>query len=129
MATSKPLHILITDAHKPAGLGAIRSLGRAGYKIVAAYPQDIRCSASVWSRYCSGLLCYPDAWRQHFEFRDWLYAQAHRGTFDVILPISEASIVGVAAVRKDLSSDILLMLPSELSCPMGDLLRAGAPIS
>lgn len=112
---AKPLRILLTNAHKPAGLGAMRSLGRAGHTIIAAFPQGSERPASIWSRYCSGTLDYPDPWRYQFEFRDWLHKQAHSGTIDAVLPISEACIIGVAAMRKDLPSDFLSILPSDAS--------------
>lgn len=111
----KPLNILVTDAHELAGLGAVRSLGRAGHTVVAAYPQGIERPASVWSRYCSGKLRHPDSWRHQFEFRDWLRDQGNHGIFDAVLPISEASIVGAASVRRDLPRDFLPILPSDSS--------------
>ena len=37
-ATDKSLRILVTDAHKLAGFGAVRSLGRAGHHVIAGYP-------------------------------------------------------------------------------------------
>jgi hypothetical protein len=55
------MRILVTDAHELAGLGAVRSLGRAGHEVTAAYPAGPRLAAT-WSRsrlrYCS----YPDPW-------------------------------------------------------------------
>jgi predicted ATP-grasp superfamily ATP-dependent carboligase len=109
----KPFRILVTDAQELAGLGAVRSLGRAGYTAIAAYPEGLERPASVWSRYCSGELRYPDSWRYQFEFRDWLRDRANNGAFDAVLPISEASVFGVASVRKDLPGEILPILPSD----------------
>lgn len=107
------LRILVTDAHKLAGLGAVRSLGRAGHTVVAACPQGIDRHPSVWSRYCTDHVYYPDSRYYQFEFKDWLRDQARRGTFDAVLPISEASVVGVASVRKELPSEVLPILPSD----------------
>src|SRR5687768_4225757 len=94
--------ILVTDARMRAALGAIRSLGRAGHTVMAGYPETSRRPASVASRYCSGILCYPDPRRQLSLFREWLLDQANRYSVDTILPVTEASLVGVAGVRKDL---------------------------
>jgi predicted ATP-grasp superfamily ATP-dependent carboligase len=46
-------------------------------------------------------------------FREWLSDQAKRHTIDAVLPIAEASLVGVAAIRKNLPSAILPMVPSD----------------
>lgn len=107
------LRILVTDAHKLAGLGAVRSLGRAGHTVLAGFPQGLEQHPSIWSRHCSGHLYYPDARYYQFEFKDWLRDQAHRGTFDAVLPITEHSIAGVASVRKELPSELLAILPSD----------------
>lgn len=111
--TDKALRILVTDAHKLAGFGAVRSLGRAGYRVVAGYPHGEERPAGAWSRYWSSESCYPSPRLHHFEFRDWLLDQASRGTFDGILPVVESSIVGVASVRRQLPSGFLTILPSD----------------
>ena len=111
--TVRPLRILVTDVHKLAGLGAVRSLGRAGHTVVAAHPPSIDRSPAVWSRYCSDRVYHPDSQHSQFEFKDWLRDQASRGSFDAVLPITEASVVGVASVRKELPSELLLILPSD----------------
>ena len=112
-ATNKALRILVTDAHKLAGFGAVRSLGRAGHHVIAGYPHGEEQPVGAWSRYWSGESCYPSPRLHHFEFRDWLLDQASRGTFDGILPVVESSVVGVASVRRQLPSDFLVILPSD----------------
>jgi protein-tyrosine-phosphatase/predicted ATP-grasp superfamily ATP-dependent carboligase len=112
-ATNKPIRILVTDAHKLAGIGAVRSLGREGHRAVVAYPHGEERPASAWSRYGSSELCYPGPRLHHFEFRDWLLDHARRGTFDAILPVAESSIVGVASVRRELPSGFLTILPGD----------------
>lgn len=111
--TVRPLRILVTDTHRLAGLGAVRSLGRAGHIVVAAHPPDTSRSPTIWSRYCSDHVCHPDSRQSLFEFMDWLRGQARRGTFDAVLPITEPSIVGVASIRKELPREMLLILPSD----------------
>jgi protein-tyrosine-phosphatase/predicted ATP-grasp superfamily ATP-dependent carboligase len=112
-AANKPLHILVTDAHKLAGLGAVRSLGRAGHRVIAGYPQGEEQPAGAWSRYWSSELRYPSPRLHHFEFRNWLFDLASRGTIDGILPVVESSIVGVASVRRELPSGFLTILPGD----------------
>jgi protein-tyrosine-phosphatase/predicted ATP-grasp superfamily ATP-dependent carboligase len=112
-ATDKSLRILVTDAHKLAGLGAVRSLGRAGHHVIAGYSDGDEKPAGAWSRYWSSESCYPSPRLHHFEFRDWLVDKARRGLFDGILPVVESSIVGVASVRRQLPGDFLTILPSD----------------
>jgi protein-tyrosine-phosphatase/predicted ATP-grasp superfamily ATP-dependent carboligase len=109
----KGLSILVTDADNLPGLGAIRSLGRAGYRVIAGYPTGNDRPAGAWSRYWRAELCYPSPRLKHFEFREWLQDQARRGTFDVILPVAESSVVAVASVRNQLPDGFLAIVPSD----------------
>jgi len=108
-----PLRILVTDAHFRAGLGAVRSLGRAGHTVIASYPEGWPPPPTVSSRYCSDVLRSPDPRRQQSLFREWLSDQAHRHSADAILPIDEASLVAMAAIRKDLPGDVVPILPND----------------
>ena len=105
--------ILVTDADKRAGLGAMRSLGHAGHTVIAGYREGLGRPASVSSRYRSELLCYPDPHHRQSLFREWLFDQANRHTVDAILPVAEASLVGVAAIRNTLPGDVLPIVPSD----------------
>jgi protein-tyrosine-phosphatase/predicted ATP-grasp superfamily ATP-dependent carboligase len=109
----KGLPILVTDADNLPGLGAIRSLGRAGYRVIAGYPASNDRPAGAWSRYWRAELGYPSPCLKHFEFREWLRDQASRGAFDVILPVAESSVAAVAAVRKELPDGFLSILPGD----------------
>jgi protein-tyrosine-phosphatase/predicted ATP-grasp superfamily ATP-dependent carboligase len=109
----KPLRILVTDADTTAGLGAVRSLGRAGHTVIAGCAIDTNEFAFSWSRYCSDYLRYPNPYSHQSKFRDWVCDQASQGAFDVLLPVSESCIVGVAAVRSQIPTGILPILPSD----------------
>jgi NAD(P)-dependent dehydrogenase (short-subunit alcohol dehydrogenase family) len=89
----RSLRILITDAERLFGLRAIRSLGRAGYTVIAAYRKSPERAVSLSSRYCAGSLCYPDPWCNHFELRDWLRHQTNRGEFYAVLAITATCFV------------------------------------
>ena len=94
------MRILVTDAQELAGLGAIRSLGKAGHDVTAGFPSNLRRPASVYSRYCSGQRAYPDPWVSQPQFRQWLIR--HNSEFDLVLPISEAALL--AAYRLKLAA-------------------------
>jgi hypothetical protein len=89
----RSLRILITDAEQLFGLGAIRSLGRTGHTVIAAYRKGLGRAVSLSSRYCLGSLCYPDPWCNHFELRDWLRHQTDRGEFHAVLAITATCFV------------------------------------
>jgi protein-tyrosine-phosphatase len=101
--------ILVTDAHELAGLGTVRSLGRAGFAVTLAIPDHVRRCAAESSRYAGRTLHYPDPWKRHAEFGAWLERQSASGDWLRIFPIAEAAIAAAAAVRtKDPTAPLLL---------------------
>jgi len=106
------LSILVTDTQELAGLGVVRSLGRAGYRVTAGHPFSVP-PAARYSRYCRGHIAYPDPWLRHAEFREWLKTVLSTGDYDAFLPIAEAPIAAAAAMRTQLPSEVILILPSD----------------
>jgi protein-tyrosine-phosphatase/predicted ATP-grasp superfamily ATP-dependent carboligase len=107
------MRILVTDAHELAGLGAIRSLGRAGHQVIAGYPAQLRRPASTYSRYCAAYRAYPDPWRSQSEFCAWFAANSL--DIDAALPVSEAAIVAATSSRPRLSTAVALIVPPAAS--------------
>jgi protein-tyrosine-phosphatase/predicted ATP-grasp superfamily ATP-dependent carboligase len=101
------MRILVTDAHELAGLGAIRSLGRAGHELVAGYPGKSPRPASTYSRYCGARRTYPDPWLSQPDFARWLLANA--ADVDLVLPISEAALVAAVSCRAQLPPQALVV--------------------
>ncbi len=108
-----PRRILVTDAQELAGLGAIRSLGRAGHILIAGYPSGQKPPPAKFSRYCAEQICHPDPWSQHFELRDWRLKAARSGRYEGLLPTTEATIPAAQAIRADLEQHLVLLLPKE----------------
>ena len=100
------MHILVTDAHELAGLGAIRSLGRAGHRVIAGYPSNLQRPPSTYSRYCDTRRTYPDPWLSQPDFCQWLIANAP--DLDLVLPISEAALLAAVSCRSQLPSEALV---------------------
>jgi protein-tyrosine-phosphatase len=126
--------VLITDAHELAGLGAVRSLGRAGFDVTLGIPEGMRGCAAQRSRYAGGTLRYPDPWKRQPEFRTWLGQQSASGRWRFILPIAEAAIAGAAAVRPGgaaapllLPNDALLAYTLSKFAATAAALEAGIP--
>src|SRR5688572_8042028 len=107
----RSLRVLITDGHALAALGAVRSLGRAGHRVVVARSSTVAVAPAAWSRYQVGHGTHPDAYNRHEELRAWLLAQARTDAYDAILPISEAAIVAAAADLDELSRHARLVMP------------------
>lgn len=104
------MRILVTDAQELAGLGAVRSLGRAGHHVVAAYRQGLQRPASTYSQYCEAHRTHPDPWLSQLEFGHWLLANAPN--VDLVLPITEAAILAAASCRSRFPSSATLIAPS-----------------
>ncbi len=111
MTAASHLRILLTDVHELAGLGAARSLGRAGHRITGVSPDDLGRPPAALSRYVAQIRRAPDPWQCHAAYRDYLLAEATRGDYDAILPVSEASIAALAAVQDALPARVLLLMP------------------
>lgn len=107
------LRILVTDADQLPALSAVRSLGRAGHYVVAAYPHGSPRATAAFSRYVRECLTHPPPYRHHQEFCGWLIKELAGGAYDVLLPISEAAIFAAAALRQELSRYAQLLIPSD----------------
>lgn len=101
--------VLITDGHELAGLGAARSLGRAGFQVTVAVPQGIDAPVGT-SRYVARVIDSPNPWREQPAFR--LFLQRASTQHDVLWPVSEAAIFATAACRRELSA-MRLLIPSD----------------
>ncbi len=90
--------VLVTDGHERAALAVVRSLGRAGYRPFVCSPRA-RALAGA-SRYCARQTAVPDALEQPALFAvavDRLVRQWH---IDVLLPITEASLLALLPERQ-----------------------------
>jgi predicted ATP-grasp superfamily ATP-dependent carboligase/protein-tyrosine-phosphatase len=112
--------ILVTDAHELAGIGAVRSLGRAGHRVTGLYsPAALRKDGVpgflppvALSRHVAQVRAAPDPWTDQRAFAQVLLAAAQSGEFDVILPVSEAAIMAAQSIRAQLPERLLLLMPT-----------------
>jgi len=93
-----------------AGLGAIRSLGRAGVPVVALDPEPSRVGFA--SRYCTGRRC-PHPVDEPDQLLEFLIAQA-RGESQrpVLSPASDAWVLFLSRHRDELRDSFRFNLPS-----------------
>ncbi len=90
--------VLVLDGHSRAALETLQSLGRAGVQVdIAAEGTD--CLA-FHSRYAVSKLRQPT--QDHIsDFRDWLREQDRQRSYELIVPATEASLLGLCALAED----------------------------
>lgn len=113
------VRVLVTDGHELAGLSASRSLGRAGYQVTALLPTPCpsdRPPVVLASRYVSSIRRGSDPWHNPAAFAQEVLAlidrDRSREQLDVVLPISEAAIYALDAVRAEVPDSVKLLMPS-----------------
>lgn len=94
----------------PTGLGAVRSLGRAGVR-VAGFDSDPKMPGFV-SRYCEAGVC-PDPVADPEGLAAFLLDRAPAGERPVLFPASDAFVLFVSRHREALSGAYAFALPGE----------------
>ena len=78
------MKIFITDAAYKHTLGAVRSLGKKGYHIIAG--SSTAFSQAQFSKYCRERVRYPDP-RNEKEFMNYILNYIRDSDIDILLPI------------------------------------------
>src|SRR5215475_11767966 len=100
--------ILLGNANYYGTLAAVRSLGRAGVKVVTVDPSRI-CHAR-YSRYSSQHLTCP-AFEESGAWAEWLLRRARIGPRRAVYATSDAVSFALARYRNELSADFELYQP------------------
>ena len=90
--------ILVTDGGERAALAVVRSLGRAGYRVHVC-SRHRHCLASA-SRHSVASASVPDPSSSPEEYVTAIETLVHRGKIDVVLPITEASLLALLPARE-----------------------------
>jgi len=90
--------VLVLDGHSRAALETLQSLGRAGLHVDIA-AESGTCLA-FHSRYASQKLHQP-AQDPVADFHAWLRLQDHKRNYELIVPSTEASLLGIRALDQD----------------------------
>src|ERR1700739_1345020 len=101
MTETRSAAILLGNASYYGTLAAVRSLGRAGVKVVTIDPS--RTSLSRYSRYSSQHLRGP-ACEESSAWAEWLLRKARIGPRPAIYATSDAVSFALARYRKELSA-------------------------
>jgi predicted ATP-grasp superfamily ATP-dependent carboligase len=103
--------ILVTDAGRGSAIAIIRSLGRKGYRVIAAdaEPQSL----GFRSRYADEQLVYPAPEKAPGEFCDCLVEAAKTKNIDLIIPATDLALQPLSASRRLFAGITQLALPDE----------------
>ena len=83
--------ILVTESHATGSVAAIRSLGAAGYTVIAVSPKAD--ALGFLSRFASRSLVHPP-YHEQTAYLDWLAATVATEGIDLIVP-SEAFLLAI----------------------------------
>ena len=101
--------ILVTDAGLPSSIAFLRSLGRRGWKVIAADAH--RSSLGFRSRYASETLVYPSPIRQPAEFVACIADAIRTRRVDLVIPVTDAAILPLSAQRSQLPATCQVAMP------------------
>lgn len=92
--------VLVTDGNERAALAAVRSLGKAGFHVeTQAWDSP---SLSGASRYCAREHLVPSPLNDPLAYADRTLQLCSSREFDVVLPISDASLLAILPRRAEL---------------------------
>jgi predicted ATP-grasp superfamily ATP-dependent carboligase/thymidylate kinase len=101
--------VLVTDAGRGSAVSVIRSLGRRGMHVIAADSQAR--SAGFSSRYAAERLRYPPPAEAPEEMVETLLAAARARQIDLIVPVTDETMLPLAAARERFAGVCLLAVP------------------
>lgn len=101
--------VLVTDADRGSALSIIRSLGRMGLRVIAAGHDP--ASIGFRSRYAAERLVYPVPEHAPARYVDAVFAGVSRFHVDLIIPVTDATILPLHDERDRFRSLCRLAIP------------------
>ncbi|NUQ66103.1 MAG: ATP-grasp domain-containing protein [Pirellulales bacterium] len=101
--------VLVTDAGRGSALAFIRSLGRKGWRVIAADCR--RESLGFLSQYATETLLYPSPADSPAAFVQTVHATACKRGVDLVVPITDTTILPLSQARSRLESVCRLAVP------------------
>ena len=89
--------VLVTDADRGSAVAIIRSLGRKGWRVIAA--DSDRRSLGFHSRYAAGRLIYPSPRSEPAALVERLLAAVEELDVDLLIPVTDEIIQPLAHAR------------------------------
>lgn len=101
--------VLVTDAARGSAVAAIRSFGRAGWRVVAADPK--RTAPGLFSRHTARRRRYPDPRRDPSGAAEAVIRIVEREHVDLVFPVTDDVILPLLERRADLERVAVVALP------------------
>lgn len=102
--------VLVTDASRPSALSVIRSLGRAGFEVIAADPSPVTVGGA--SRYATAAGVYPSPFEGPVERTAAAIGEiACRHQVDLVVPVTDDVIVPLVAHPPELPDGCQMAMP------------------
>ena len=102
------MSVLVTDSWANCGLAVVRSLGRAGVKIACSDAGEF--SAALHSKYCGRRFPTPSPDSEPVGFTDAVAEELSKVTYDVLMPLTDRSLILLSEARRKLGP-VKLPLP------------------
>jgi predicted ATP-grasp superfamily ATP-dependent carboligase len=102
--------VLVTDAARGSALAILRSLGRAGWRVVAA--DASRSALGFRSRFARARVVTPAPDRDPKGFVEAILAAARAHRIDLVIPVTDAAILPLSAARERFAGTSRLALPA-----------------
>jgi len=102
--------ILVLDGHSTAALTCVRALGRNGFHVTLAYSSE-HFAASRFSRYVAHTDVYPSPEQDAPHFVEWLTVLLRARPFDLVIPMTDATIWPLSYNRLQFEGLTHLCLP------------------
>ena len=112
MAGGRGIRVLVTDASTPAAVATVRSLGRRGVEVLAAW-QGATFPLAATSRHCSGVLRLPDPFDEPDAYADRLLRSIRRAGIDALVPISDLARTAASPVRAAIEESAVYCAPPD----------------
>lgn len=103
--------VVVTDAGRSSAVAIIRSLGRAGWRVLALDSE--RWSPGFFSKYTDRSVRTVSPVEQPTAFASHLADIAHRESVDLIIPVTDNAILPLASRRSDFPERTYLAIPTD----------------
>ncbi len=108
--------VLITDAARGSAVAFIRSLGRRGWRVVAA--ESYAGNPGFRSRYVTERLVYPAPAHRPDAFVESLLDACRRLRIDLVIPITDETILPLSSARARFDGVTILAIPDARALAM-----------
>lgn len=107
--------VLVLDADQSSALAIVRSLGRKGLEVhVASADAAPLCARS---RHAAAVHRYPDPLTREADFVEWLEQATRAQRFELVIPVTERTVVPLMKARQRFAPSLLALAPDEaLKC-------------